>query len=174
MGWGNLDTPYVENPFAGRIVNVHWRHKKPGVGTPRTVFGMLATGAAAYGTWSISEAVPGSGGESGSVVLQWGGGGIGNIYTNTMSLISHSGTNIYNSVPVKFVSVAPGAEWEMSLTATVDPAQFGEEGSADIKIVTVNLDESPGSTVLSVSVPINIIPFPGGTDSQSTGGLAPS
>lgn len=173
MGIGSLDNPYVETFLAGPIVNVHWKNKGPGTGPLRTVFGMLATGAAAHGTWTIIEAVPG-GGESGSVVLQWAGGGIGNIYTNTMSVLSSSGTNIFGTVPVKFVSVSPGAVWEMSLTATVDPAEFGETGSANVDIVTVNADGTPGSTVLSVAVPIDMIPFPGGTDTQTTGGVAPS
>lgn len=31
MGFGNLATPYVENPLAGWIINVHWR--SPGTGT---------------------------------------------------------------------------------------------------------------------------------------------
>lgn len=172
MGWGKLETPYVENPFAGRIVNVHWKHGKPGTQTPRTVFGMLATGAAAYGTWSVSEAVPGVNGETGSVMLQWSGGGINSIYTNTMSVVSWSGANIFNSSPVIFVSVAPGAVWEMELTATVPPAMFGEAGSADISIVTVNPDFTPGSVVLSVSIEI-ALPFPGETKAESANGIAP-
>ena len=37
---GSLENPYVENPFAGRITNVHWKHR-PGEMIGGTVVGLV-------------------------------------------------------------------------------------------------------------------------------------
>src|SRR4051812_40935168 len=49
MGFGSLENPYVENPFAGRIIDVHWR-------TPSTPIGGTCEGnigfIIGFGTWT--------------------------------------------------------------------------------------------------------------------------
>src|SRR4051812_35918862 len=43
MGFGNLATPYVENPFAGWIFNVHWKNRSAECIGETTVTGFWGT-----------------------------------------------------------------------------------------------------------------------------------
>src|SRR4051794_35693411 len=113
MGIGSPENPYVETWFAGRIVNVHWDKGEPGEPPLRLVMGltMFSTGGQAHGIWSVSE----SGIESGSVVCLYPG--FGDSYgVMTLDLDSFSGANMFGVAPPKYISVAAGADWSMSLS----------------------------------------------------------
>lgn len=160
-GFGSLAKPYVENPFAGRITKVHWRSGGSGPGPLRLVFALHADTAgglvdALLGTWTVSE----TGAEDGSVTLSFAGGQADGFINASMNVTAFSGSNIFGSVPVFFVSVAPGADWSMEVSFSAHLNEFspGNE-TATVSIWTIG----DGSTPL--------VPFPGFITGTITGAV---
>lgn len=173
MGIGSIDNPYVENPFAGRITNVHWDDDgDPGETDPRSVFALFVfSEVIANGFWTATE----TGTETGSVTLLWSGGGDPNV---SMVPISFSGANIFGSNPVTYVSIAPGAHYVFTLTVngTLDDAPnpaLETDGTVTADIRTIDpATGAAGGAVVSASVTVHS----GETQSMTAGGggTAPS
>jgi len=156
-GIGSPENPYVETWFAGRIVNVHWKHGPPPEPHLRLVMGLQeAEGNNHYAsplTWAVSE----SGTETGSATLL--GPGAGDAYrVMTLSLVAFAGSNIFGVVPPKYVSIAPGAAWSMTLSGTISlgpqPPGFPvQHASATYNAVTIDpATGAPNGTLLSITL----------------------
>lgn len=177
MGFGNLETPYVENPFAGWITKVHWRKGKPGPAPLRLVFGLVpvpggSLGSSFSGQWAAVE----SGIEVGAATVAFPASTTIPPYA-TMSLISWSGSNIYGVAPfIKFISISPGAHWYFSVTMThvgAVPGPFAGTASITVQIVTVDpITGLPNGVVLESTATVE--PGDTVTVTQTASGVAPS
>ncbi len=153
-GFGDPEHPYVENPIANWVIDVHWRGKgRPGVGPKRTQFGLIghmSDGAGtANGSWTITDGGPK---EPGTAVTLWGGVGLLTIWTQP-SLISNTGSPLLFFRP--FASIAAGDSWSMSLTLNFTTHPFLAE-SFTLTVYTVVDDGSalggPGAVVLATAL----------------------
>ena len=176
MGIGSIEDPYVETHFiAGFLTNVHWKNKKPGPSPLRTVFGLIAEpgtlGNVFHGEWDAVE----SGTETGAATVQFPPGSLVGETFLTMSLLSFSGSNIYGTNPVKFISISPGANWDFTLTVKhgAPTGPFAGPVSLTFHIVVVNIaDQTPGETVLSITAAAE--PGETVTVSETASGTAPN
>jgi hypothetical protein len=176
-GIGSVENPYVETWFAGRIVNVHWDHGKPGPTPKRLVIGLQdAEGNNHFAVpliWTVSESGP----ETGSATLR--GPGQGDVYrVMTLSVIAWSGANIFGASTTQYVTIAPGADWNMTLSGTItlgpQPPGFPVQlAHATYNAVTIDpATGAPNGTLLSLTLECES----GGTQtlSLSASGVAPS